>query len=219
MRPPSPSRIMDARLSSRRSQRLHRAVELLRNGIPRGDLVKDDWEAIQIALRVVYETEQFISKTRRQKWRRRTEAVSQWSDSVEASLTFMSWVRELASIVRDVIHPAALPTGLPTLVRRHAVLAGRLLEPKLAPAERMSALLELGGIEVALLGHFWPLRVVHPSHVVRGVTAAMKQAREEARKGQGQLSEAQVHELLKTAEVRSGRARKRLQAPLHRRRR
>jgi hypothetical protein len=115
----------------------------------------------------------------------------------------MSWVRELSGIVVGTTHSTALPDGLAALMRRHSLLASKLLEADISAAQRLSALVELGGIEISLMGGLWAVRPVHEPRIVRGVNAALKQARKAH--GDKELTEGQLDDLVRTAEALSKR--------------
>jgi len=87
----------------------------------------------------------------------RTLSISNWSDSLEGAITFMSWVRVLTSIVTGVTYPSRVPLNTTGLWRRHRVLANRLFASGIAPAKRLSVLVELGGLEITLWGLTWAL--------------------------------------------------------------
>lgn len=180
-------------------------MDLFHQAVPAGELDEDDWEAIRVAVRVVRETEQLRASMVRNGHLRRDPVVARWSDSVEGALTFMSWVRQLGAIVTGATHPATLPDRLSMLLRRHGTLTAMLLEADVSAPQRLSALVELGGIQISLMGKMWALRPVHDPRVVRGVNAALRQART-AVGSQGKLTEDQLEELVRTAAALSKRA-------------
>jgi hypothetical protein len=79
----------------------------------------------------------------------------------------MSWLRELGAMVMGATHPSALPDRLAALMHRHGVLASALLEADLSAPRRLSALVELGGIEISLMGRLWALRPIHDRRIGR----------------------------------------------------
>jgi hypothetical protein len=142
---------------SARQRRVDQVLGLLQSGIPADELDDDDWEAFRVAARIVYETEDLGALLGRKATNDRVAEISAWSDSVEGAITFMSWARELAQIVNGVTYARSIPVGVGALWRRHRTLAAQLLAPKLAPAKRLSVLVQLGGIEVSLWGQTWAL--------------------------------------------------------------
>ena len=140
-----------------RHRKVARVLSLLRKAVPAEDFDESDWEALHVAVRIVYETED-LGRLLGWKWTRDRElAISDWSDSMEGAITFMSWIRELTSILTGATYSPGPPVSVAGLWRRHRVQALRLVDSKLAPAQRMSVLVELGGIEVTLWGQTWAL--------------------------------------------------------------
>lgn len=164
--------------ASGRHRKVARVLELFREGIPAGEFDEKDWQSLQVAVRVVYETEELGTLLGRRVTRDRSVAVADWSDSLEGAITFMSWVRELTSIVTGVKYSKGLPVSMLALWRRHRAQAGKLLGTKLTPAKRLSMLVELGGIEVSLWGHTWSLEPMR----LRLVKARVPRARAKSRK-------------------------------------
>lgn len=113
---------------------------------------KNDWDALRVAIRIVYETEELRVALSRKRLPERTFAVSYWLDSIESGITFMSWTREVADITTGTTYPARFPTGVSNLWLPHSSLARHLLAVKRTPSERLSILVELGGIELAFAG-------------------------------------------------------------------
>ena len=160
----APRRLNDTR------QHVAQALNLFRAAIPAGELEEHDWESIRVAVRVVYETEELGALLHREVTRDRVLGITDWSDSLESAISFMSWVRTLTSIVKDATYSSRLPVSVPALWRTHRALAVRLLNPKLAPADRLSVLVKLGGIEVSLWGLTWalePMRFRLPENAPR----------------------------------------------------
>ena len=72
---------------------------------------------------------------------------------MESEIEFMSWTKALASIVKCQSYRKKRPElSSDELWQRHRLLALRLLSPKLGPERRLSLLIELGGLELSLLG-------------------------------------------------------------------
>lgn len=186
---------------------VERAIALMGIGEAFRGFEKKDWDAIGVAVRIVFETERLTSR-REIKAGTRGAEVSSWSDSVEAALSSLSWVRELGGMVAAVTYVEALPDTLPALIGRHRRVAQRLLADKLSPAQRLSHLVELGGIEVSLMGRVWALRPVHTQKIER---AAARIVKEIARKGalKTPLTETEFNELLREHAVDGRRGRPR----------
>jgi hypothetical protein len=153
----------------RRSRKITQVLDALRASIPADDFDKNDWDALRVAIRIVYETEELRVALRRKRSPERTSAVSYWLDSIESGITFMSWTRELADMVTGTTYPNHFPAETSKLWLRHSSLARRLLAVKVTPSERLSVLIELGGLELALAGRFWALRPVYSRAVVAEV--------------------------------------------------
>jgi hypothetical protein len=134
-----------------------RVLKLFRDAIAEGDLDDHDWESLRVAVRIVYETEDLGEAVDRRATEDRNLHICNWSDSIEGALSFMSWTRELATVVADMRYSPSRTTSVGALWRRHRDLASRLVATSLSPAKRLSVLVELGGIEVALWGHTWAL--------------------------------------------------------------
>lgn len=132
-------------------------LSLFRGAMPPDELDDNDWESLRVAVRVVYETEDLGASLGRKVHRDRDRGISAWSESMEAAITFMSWVRELTNIVTGARYSKSAAVTVGALWRRHRVLALRLLDAKFPPAKRISMLMELGGIEVSLWGQTWAL--------------------------------------------------------------
>lgn len=142
---------------SARQRKVDKVISLLRSAIPQDELDDSDWESFRVAARIVYETEELGIILGRKVTHDRIAEISAWSDSIEGAITFMSWVKELAQIVSGMTYARSVPVDVDALWRRHRRLAERLLAPKLAPAKRLSVLVQLGGIEVSLWGQTWAL--------------------------------------------------------------
>jgi hypothetical protein len=155
---------MRQRAVTPRREKIEQVLGRFRTGIPSGELDDEDWDSLRVAVRIVYETEELGASVGRTATAERGSAISDWSDSVEGALSFMIWIRELTSIVSGATYPANTPASVDALWQRHCILAGQLLSLTLTPAERMSVLLELGGIEVSLLGCMWALEPVLAEH-------------------------------------------------------
>ena len=153
----------------RRSRKITLVLDALRASIPADDFDENDWDALRVAVRIVYETEELRVALRRKRSPERTSAVSYWLDSIESGITFMSWTRELADIVTGTTYPTHFPTEPSKLWLQHSSLARRLLAIKGTPSERLSMLIELGGIQLALAGRFWASRPVYSRAVVAEV--------------------------------------------------
>jgi len=166
-----------ARIGSKRYVQLEKVLTLLRTTIPKGELDTDDWDAIRVAVRLVYETEDLRVNLQRKRKLFRDYTISYWSDSMEGAITFMSWIRELTSIVTGVTYSTSTPVSVGALWRRHRTLALRLLDARLTPAKRMSVLVELGGIEVSLWGQTWALEPMSLRQAETGQQPAVKAAR------------------------------------------
>jgi hypothetical protein len=148
-------------LKKTRFRKAAQILQLLRDSVPAGEFDPHDWEAIRVAVRLVFETEDLRKSLSRRRKVGRDFGVSYWSDSVEGALTFLSWVRELTSILQDVAYPSSMPpANLKGAWARHEALALRLPAPNLTPARRLSVLVELGGIELTLLGLLWSLEPI-----------------------------------------------------------
>lgn len=145
----------------RREQKIMQVLDGLRASIPAENFVKDDWDALRVAIRIVYETEELGGTLRRKKSLERTFAVSYWLESIESGIAFMSWTRELADTATGTTYPVRFPIQTSKLWLRHSSLARELLAIRITPSERLSMLVELGGIEVALAGRFWASRPVY----------------------------------------------------------
>jgi hypothetical protein len=150
-----------------------RVLDALRASIPADDFDKNDWDSLRVAIRIVYETEELRVALRRKRSPERTFAVSYWLDSIESGITFMSWTRELADIATGTTYPARFPTETSKLWLQHSLLARRLLAIKGTPSERLSMLVELGGIELALAGRFWASRPVYSRAVLAKVARSL----------------------------------------------
>jgi hypothetical protein len=75
---------------------------------------------------------------------------------MESGIEFMSWTKCLAAIVRDATYSEPIENNtLESVWKRHHDLAKRLVAPRISPGRRLSVLVELGGIELILLGRFW----------------------------------------------------------------
>ena len=140
----------------------------------------NDWESLRVAIRIVYETEDLGVRLGRRLTQDRDVAISEWSDSLESALSFMSWVRAMRTIVNGVKYSTGLPATVAALWRRHGRLASKLLESRMTPARRISILVELGGIELCLWGHTWalePMRLRTAETTVRRLLRKAKQNR------------------------------------------
>jgi len=160
-----------------RHPQVEQVLTLLRTTIPEGELNSDDWDALRVAVRVVYETEELGTALGSRPPTVRNDDISMWSDSLEGAITFMSWIRELRSIVTGVTYSTSTPVSVGALWRRHRTLALRLLDARLTPAKRMSVLVELGGIEVSLWGQTWALEPMSLRQAETGQRPAVKAAR------------------------------------------
>lgn len=157
----------------KRSQKISRVLAALRASIPAENFDKKDWEALRVAVRIVYETEEVRIALQRKTSLVRNAAVSYWLDSVESGITFMSWTRELADMAAGTTYSDLFPTETSQLWLQHASLARRLLVKKASPSERLSALIVLGGIELALAGRFWASRPVYSRAIVAEVARSL----------------------------------------------
>lgn len=177
-------------------------MALFRSSLPVGDLDKSDWEAIQDAVRVVYETERLRRSIAKKRRYRRDSRVSKWSDIVESALSSMSWVRELHSMATGATHPTEPPSRLPMLMRRHGTLAARLLNPDRSPARRLSTLVELGGLEISLMGSLWALRPIYELRIVRIAETVVEKLRARAA-DKKPLTESEFDKFLRAAKTSS----------------
>jgi hypothetical protein len=163
---------LQARLQGR-ERKITRVLDALRAGIPGDDFDKNDWDALRVAIRLVYETEELRGALRRQRSPERTFAISYWLDSIESGITFMSWTRELADLASGTTYPTRFPAQTSKLWLQHSSLARRLLAAKSTPSERLSMLVELGGLQLALAGRFWASRPVYSQAVVAKVARVL----------------------------------------------
>src|SRR6266511_3361162 len=99
------------------------AEALFRAGIPSDELGEDDWEALRVAIRLVYETEALRASLKERLTRDRNDRISDWSDSLEAAISLISWVRQLGTLIDGAQYPASIPQCVAALWRRHRVLA------------------------------------------------------------------------------------------------
>lgn len=166
-----------AQIRRERNLQLERVLSLLRNRIPKGELNAADWDALRVAVRVVYETEELGASLGHKTARARDRGISYWSDSMEGAIEHMSWVRELTSIATGVACSTSTAVNVSALWRRHRVLARRLLDARLTPTTRMSVLVELGGIEISLWGQMWMMDSLHPSPTTTRPGSAVRAAR------------------------------------------
>src|SRR6266511_1844417 len=86
------------------------AEALFRAGIPSDELGEDDWEALRASLK-------------ERLTRDRNDRISDWSDSLEAAISLISWVRQLGTLIDGAQYPASIPQCVAALWRRHRVLA------------------------------------------------------------------------------------------------
>ena len=132
------------------------ALALFRRALPAGELDERDWDCLRVSVRLVYETEDLRVLLRSKRKSDRAMAITYWNDSLESGVEFMSWTRCLASIATDITYPSEPRDGrIENLWEQHRELAKALLAKKLTPARRLSLLVELGGIELCLLGQLW----------------------------------------------------------------
>lgn len=188
-----------------RLRKIAQVWDAFRASIPANEFNEKDWDALRVAIRIVYETEELKGALRRKRSPERNRAVSYWLDSIESGITFMSWTRELADTATGTTYPLHFPTEPSKLWVRHSSLARRLLAARATPAERLSMLIELGGIEISLMGRLWASRPVYDSRIVRRAATILKQLR--VRGGRKEpLTEAEFDELLRTPKPLSRRA-------------
>jgi hypothetical protein len=142
-----------------RQRKTARVLILFRNAIPAGELDKEDWGSLKVAARLVYETEDLRVLLHSKRAIDRDLCISHWVESMESAIEFMSWVKALASIVKwQTYAKERLDLSIDELWQQHRLLALRLLGPTLAPERRLSLLVELGGLELSLLGQLWWLK-------------------------------------------------------------
>jgi hypothetical protein len=104
----------------------------------------------------VYETEDLGTSLRTERFKDRYFALNYWIESIEGGLEFISWIRALSTLFTERVYAKQRRNrSIGKLWEQHHALAQRLSSPKTNPGLRMSLLVELGGIELALLGHFW----------------------------------------------------------------
>jgi hypothetical protein len=146
---------MERRVHSRRSK-IARTIALFQRDIPEDELDAHDLGCLRTATRLVFETEDLALLVHSGRAEPLGSALSDWRDSLEAAIEFMSWIRCLAEIVDEQTYPKeARVQSIGALWERHGTLAKRLLDPKLKAERRLSLLVELGGIELRFLGHYW----------------------------------------------------------------
>lgn len=142
-------------MQAARQRKVARVLKLFRSAIPIGEFDEKDWASVRVATRLVYETEDLRVALRSKQRSDRDFATSYWIDSMESGIEFMSWVKCLASIVREVTYSKERGGGIERLWGRHHDMAELLLAPKMSPGRRLSLLVELGGIELTILGNLW----------------------------------------------------------------
>jgi hypothetical protein len=143
-------------MSAARLRRIARVLDLLRRAIPADDLDEYDWSCLRVSVRLVYETEDLGASLQTKGFNDRYFAISYWIESMESGLEFMSWVKALTRIVTERVYAKERrQRSIGKLWEQHHALAQRLSSPKMSPGLRMSLLVELAGIELSLLGHFW----------------------------------------------------------------
>jgi hypothetical protein len=129
---------------------------MLYRGALREQLDASDWEHVRIALRIVFETEDFLTKFRRDRAVVCDLDTLNWVESVEIQIEFLAWTRQIAHVVHGVrFSMRPLSGDLWALRRKHRMLAARLLEPRTSEAQRWSTLVTLGAIEITLVGLLW----------------------------------------------------------------
>jgi hypothetical protein len=139
-----------------RQRKVVRVLELFRHSTSPGDLVKKDWSSLRVAARLVYETEDLRMFLHRKRQTDRYFIVDYWLDSMEGGFEFMRWTKCLATITTETTYAKERrEIGIEALWDQHRELAKRLLSPKVSPCRRLSLLVELGGIELSLMGHLW----------------------------------------------------------------
>jgi hypothetical protein len=139
-----------------RQRKTASVLTLLRDAIPDGELNDEDWGSLKVAARLVYETEDLRVILHGNHTIDRDFCISYWVESMESAIEFLSWVKELASIVKwQTYAKERCDLSIEQLWRQHRLLASRLLSPKLGPERRLSLLVELGGLELSLLGQLW----------------------------------------------------------------
>lgn len=139
-----------------RQRKVVRVLELLRNSTSPGDFDRKDWSSLRVAARLVYETEDLRVFLHRKRQTDRNFVVDYWLDSMEGGFEFMRWTKCLATITTEITYAKQRrDIGIEALWDLHCELAKRLLSPRMTPCRRLSLLVELGGIELSLMGHLW----------------------------------------------------------------
>ncbi len=142
--------------SVERSRKVERVLGLFRAAVPSGELDSHDWDSLRVSVRLVYETEDLKAVLSAEGGANRDLEISYWKESIEAGIEFLSWTNCLASIVRRVTYPKEPWDGtMEGLFARYGRLARRLLWKRMTPGRRISVLVELGGIELSILGGLW----------------------------------------------------------------
>lgn len=129
---------------------------MLCRGALREQLDSKDWEQIRVAVRVVFETDDFLNKLRPKGAVACDSDTFDWVESVEIQIEFLAWTRQIAHVIHGVRFATKPLSGdLWSLRRKHRRLAARLLERSTHEAQRWSMLVTLGAIEITLAGLLW----------------------------------------------------------------
>lgn len=141
-----------------RYRKRDRVLTLMRTGPLREEFTPENWEKIGVAVRLVFETEDFLDELSPRRPVACSLNVSYWLDSLETQMEFLGWARMLAHTVQEVrFSTKPLSGDLRVLRRRHRALSAQLLERRTSEVQRWRALVTLGAIEIALLGILWDL--------------------------------------------------------------
>jgi hypothetical protein len=133
-------------------------LSMLRRGALREQLDSTDWGHIRVAVRVVFETNDFLSGLHPMTAVACDLDTFNWIESVEMQIEFLAWTRQIAHIIHGVTFSKRPLSGdFWALRRRHRTLVRRLLERRTHQEQRWSALVTLGAIEVTIVGLLWDL--------------------------------------------------------------
>ena len=137
------------------SERVDKVVSMLCRGALREQLDSKDWEAIRVAVRLVFETDDFLRVHLQDAAPLALDCLD-WVETVELQIEFLASTRRIAHVIHGVrFSTKPLSGDLPSLHRKHRRLTTRLLHRSTPEAQRWRTLVSLGAIEITLVGLFW----------------------------------------------------------------
>ena len=147
---------MPTKTDRSQSGKVDKVVSLLCRGALREQLDSKDWEHIRVAIRIVFETDDFLCKLHPKGGVACDLATFNWVESVELLIEFLAWTRQIAHVIHGVrFSTRPLSGDLWSLRRKHRRLAARLLERGTHESQRWRMLVTLGAIEITIAGLLW----------------------------------------------------------------